>query len=75
METLVKEIDKLTNNTYEFKSKLDLLTSKIISKEFFYNYICNVVYDLSKKDMEIEKRISIYEKITSLVFKLNQLDN
>lgn len=75
METLINELDKLTNNIYDFTGKYDLLIRKIITKEFFYQYCCNVAYDISKKDMDINKRIIIYEKITSLVFMLNQLDN
>lgn len=72
---ICKELDKLTNNIYDFIGKYDLLIRKIITPVFFYQYICNCVYDMSKKDMDIDKRITIYEKITSLVFILNQLDN
>lgn len=71
---ICKELDKLIN-IYDFTGKCDLLTRGIITKLFFYQYICNCVYDMSKKDINIDKRIIIYEKITSLVFKLNQLDN
>ena len=60
---ICKELDKLTNNIYDFIGKYDLVIRKIITKEFFYQYCCNVVYDMSKKEMDIDKRISIYEKI------------
>ena len=72
--TICKELDKLIN-IYDFTGKCDLLARGIITKLFFYQYICNCVYDMSKKDIDLDKRITIYEKITSLVFKLNQLDN
>lgn len=75
IEKIVEKLDNITNNNYSFYDNFKLLNTGIITVQFFYNYICNVVYELSKKDMDLDKRITIYEKITSLVFMLNQLDD